>query len=56
MAGNEDYINKLYDEQLSQQKEQLTTDYNQGVSALDEQKKKAQQQTDTALTRTAVEA
>lgn len=56
MAGNEDYINKLYDEQLSQQKEQLTADYNQGVSALDEQKKKAQQQTDTALTRTAVEA
>lgn len=56
MPSNEDYINKLYDEQLNKEKEQLTQDYDQGVSALDEQKKKAQQQTDAALTRTAVEA
>lgn len=53
---NQDYINEMYDKSLSSQTAQMETDYNKGVSDLEGQQKKAQQQADTALTRTYVEA
>ena len=53
---NKDYINKMYDSALENQKAQLETDHQQAVSDLDAQKQQAQKQTDANLTRTYVEA
>lgn len=57
MAQNEkDYINEMYDASLEKEKAGLQQGYDQANAQLDEQQKKAQQQTDANLTRTYVEA
>ncbi len=56
MTSEKDYINEMYDASLESQKAVLQEDYDQAGAQLDEQQKKAQQQTDTNLTRTYVEA
>ena len=54
--ANEDYINKMYDSQLASQKEQLTQDYNQAISQLDETKQQNAQTLKKNLNTTAVES
>lgn len=57
MPQNEkDYINEMYDASLEKEKAGLQQGYDQANQQLDEQQKKAQQQTDANLTRTYVEA
>lgn len=56
MTNEKDYINKMYDATLESQKAEIQEDYDQAGVQLDEQQKKAQQQTDANLTRTYVEA
>ena len=56
MENEKDYINKMYDASLEGQKAQLQEGYDQAGEQLDEQQRKAQQQTDANLTRTYVEA
>lgn len=51
-----EYINKLYDAAGSSQKKMLTDHYSQNVGALDTAKQIVQQQTDTNVGRTNVEA
>jgi hypothetical protein len=54
--NEKDYINKMYDASLESEKAGLQQGYNQANAQLEEQQKKAQQQTDANLTRTYVEA
>ena len=54
--NEKDYINKMYDATLENEKTGLQESYDQAGAQLDEQQKKAQQQTDANLTRTYVEA
>jgi transcriptional regulator with GAF, ATPase, and Fis domain len=54
--ANEEYINKMYDASLESEKAGLQQGYDQANAQLEEQQKKAQQQTDANLTRTYVEA
>lgn len=52
----QDYINRLYDQNEDKQKQLLMDAYSKGTQAIDTQKQEAQQQTDTNLERTYVEA
>ena len=52
----EDYINKLYDATQEKEKQLLTDAYNNSTGALDTEKQNVQQQTDTNVERTNVEA
>ena len=54
--SQQDYINKMYDASLESEKAGLQQGYDQANAQLEEQQKKAQQQTDANLTRTYVEA
>lgn len=54
--NEKDYINKMYDASLESEKAGLQQGYDQANAQLEEQQKKAQQQTDANLTRTYVEA
>lgn len=54
--NSQDYINEIYDAQQKANEDRLRSDYESSLSELDEAKKKNQQNTDEALTRTAVEA
>lgn len=57
MANNtEKYINKLYDNVQDKQKQMLTEAFTQGANAMDAEKQNVQQQTDTNVQRTDVEA
>lgn len=51
-----EYINKLYDAAGSSQKQMLTDNYSQNTGSLDTAKQTVQQQTDTNINRTNVEA
>ena len=53
--ANEEYINKMYDAQLGNKKEQLTQTYNQAISDLDAAKAQGQQNLQKNLNATAVE-
>lgn len=53
--ANEEYINKMYDAQLGNKKEQLTQTYNQAISDLDAAKAHGQQNLQKNLNATAVE-
>lgn len=53
---DQEYINKMYDSSLASQKDTLQQDYEQSISNLEAEQKKAQQQTDANLNRTYVEA
>ena len=55
-VDEEKFINKLYDGNLSNQKQTLQDNYTQNNAALDSEKQSVQQQTDTNITRTNVEA
>ena len=54
--NEKDYINKMYDATLENEKTGLQESYDQAGAQLDEQQQKAQKQTDANLTRTYVEA
>jgi transcriptional regulator with GAF, ATPase, and Fis domain len=54
--NEKDYINKMYDASQESEKAGLQQGYDQANAQLEEQQKKAQQQTDANLTRTYVEA
>jgi hypothetical protein len=56
MTTEKDYINKMYDASLESEKAGLQQGYDQAQDQLDQQQKKAQQQTDANLNRTYVEA
>ena len=51
-----DYINKMYDANLSSEQTELKSNYDTNLSNLDAQKQKNQRSTDTNLSRTYVEA
>lgn len=53
--NDEEYINKMYDSNLTSQKATLESNYNTNLSNLDAEKEKAQKTTDTNLNRTYVE-
>lgn len=53
---SKDYINQLYDSQISKEKEALTQTYNESISNLDANKEAAEKQKQKDLTATAVEA
>lgn len=55
-ATTEEQIKKMYESQLNSQKEQLTTDYQNANSKLDEQIRQNEKAADKNLNRTAVEA
>ena len=54
--NEEDYINKLYDQMQDQQKKLLVDAFSENTGALDTAKQEVQNQTDTHLQRTDVEA
>lgn len=54
--NEQDYINKLYDSNTDTQKKLLEDNYTQNTGLLDSEKQSVQQQTDTNLNRTNVEA
>ena len=56
MAKQDEYINKMYDTALEQQKAGLQQDYDNAVAQLDGQQEKAGQQAQANLSRTYVEA
>lgn len=55
-TSSKDYINQLYDSQISKEKEALTQTYNESISGLDANKEAAEKQKQKELNATAVEA
>lgn len=56
MPNTEEYINKMYDESLESQRQQLEQGYQQSNADLDRQREETQKRTDASLNRTYVEA